>query len=150
MIIEGGRRSIVVRRGKCGKSRNVVVGEDLVQHVREFLTWKDSLGEPGEPSSPLFWSARSSGVYARRSLQKMFKTAARKAGLASHVSIHCTRHTYAVHLYKASGYNLRLVQKQLGHSSIRVTQIYADVFDADLVSAVDRLYGTAHEKPTRL
>jgi site-specific recombinase XerD len=42
-------------------------------------------------------------------------------------------------LYRASNYNLRLVQKQLGHRSIQTTQIYADVLDEDAVAAVENL-----------
>jgi hypothetical protein len=33
-----------------------------------------------------------------------------------------------------------MVQKQLGHSSIKTTQVYADVFDEDLNQAVEKLY----------
>ena len=54
-------------------------------------------------------------------------------------SIHSLRHTYAVRLYKASGYNLRLVQKHLGHSSVTTTQVYADVLDADVDQALANL-----------
>jgi site-specific recombinase XerD len=42
-------------------------------------------------------------------------------------------------LYKASKYNIRLVQKQLGHSSIQTTQIYADVLSDDAAVAVENL-----------
>ena len=42
-------------------------------------------------------------------------------------------------LYKASGYNLRLVQKQLGHSSVFTTQVYADVFDTNVDKALANL-----------
>jgi site-specific recombinase XerD len=64
----------------------------------------------------------------------------REAGLSKRVSIHALRHTYGTHLYKASGGNLRLVQKQLGHSRVTTTQVYADVLAEDAVAAVERLY----------
>ncbi len=38
------------------------------------------------------------------------------------------------------GYNLRLVQKQLGHSHIGTTQAYADVVEPDMQRALERLY----------
>ncbi|MCP4263674.1 MAG: tyrosine-type recombinase/integrase, partial [Planctomycetes bacterium] len=60
--------------------------------------------------------------------------------LSAHYSIHCLRHTYACQLYKASGYNLRLVQKQLGHSSIHTTEMYADVMEPDIQDALRELY----------
>ena len=42
-------------------------------------------------------------------------------------------------VYKASGYNLLLVQKQLGHSTVTITQVYADVLDADVDQALANL-----------
>jgi len=39
-----------------------------------------------------------------------------------------------------SGYNLRLVQKQLGHSSIHTTEVYADVMEPDIQDALRELY----------
>ena len=53
---------------------------------------------------------------------------------------HDLRHTYASYLYHASGNNLRMVQKQLGHQSIRTTEVYADVLDGETEKAVNALY----------
>jgi len=75
-----------------------------------------------------------------RAIQKAFKRTAVRAGLALHYSIHCLRHTYACELYRVSGYNLRLVQKQLGPSSSRTTEVYADVMDNDIRRALEKLY----------
>jgi len=47
---------------------------------------------------------------------------------------------YACQLYKASGYNLRLVQKRLGHASIRTTEVYANVMESDIQDALKKLY----------
>jgi len=75
-----------------------------------------------------------------RGMQKIFKRCAERAGLYSAYSIHCLRHSYACFLLKASNWNLRLVQKQLGHSRITTTQVYADVMMPDIKKALDRLY----------
>jgi len=72
-------------------------------------------------------------------IQKVFKKLARKAGLPARLSIHSLRHTNATELYKASGYNLRLVQQQLGHSTISVSSVYAAVLNKDLEKAVENL-----------
>ena len=63
---------------------------------------------------------------------------ARAAEVEGH-SIHHCRHTFASELLRASG-NLRLVQKQLGHSKITTTQVYADVFDSEMDEAIERIY----------
>ena len=75
----------------------------------------------------------------RSGIQQVFKKWAKKAGIPANYSIHSLRHTYATNLYKASGYNLRLVQRQLGHSSPTVTQVYADVMDTDVEEALRNL-----------
>ena len=75
----------------------------------------------------------------RSGIQQVFKKWAKKSGIPSRYSIHSLRHTYATNLYKASGYNLQIVQKQLGHSSPSITQMYADVMNTDVVEALKNL-----------
>jgi len=75
-----------------------------------------------------------------RALEKVFKKTAAKAKLPEYYSIHCLRHTYACELYKVSGHNLRLVQKQLGHSNFRTTEVYADVMNFEITKSLEKLY----------
>jgi site-specific recombinase XerD len=132
--------SLLVRRGKGGKKRLVRFDEFFKLHYEEHIRWKESVGEPTTPGEPLLLSSNSGGHMCTRATEKAFKRTAAKAGLPSHYSIHCLRHAYACQLYKPSRYNLRLVQKQLGHSSIRTTEIYADVMEPDTQEALGRLY----------
>ncbi len=140
VFIRDGISSLLVRNGKCGKRRLVRFGESLKNHLNEYLLWKQNVGEPTGPSDPLFLSSNTGCHLTTRAIQKGFKRTAVKAGLSAHYSIHCLRHTYACQLYKASSYNLRLVQKQLGHSSIHTTEVYADVMEPDIQDALRRLY----------
>ena len=75
----------------------------------------------------------------RFGMGRVFTQWAQRAGLPSNYSIHSLRHTYATNLYKASGYNLRLVQQQLRHSSISTTSVYSAVVSKDLDDALERL-----------
>jgi len=140
VFIRDGISSLLVRNGKCSKRRLVRFGESLKNHLNEYILWKQNVGEPTGPNDPLFLSSNTGCHLTTRAIQKAFKRTAVKAGLSSHYSIHCLRHTYACQLYKASGYNLRLVQKQLGHSSIHTTEVYADVMEPDIQDALRRLY----------
>ncbi len=140
VFIRDGISSLLVRNGKCGKRRLVRFGESLKDHLNEYILWKQNVGEPTGPSDPLFLSSNTGCHLTTRAIQKAFKRTAVKAGLSTHYSIHCLRHTYACQLYKASGYNLRLVQKQLGHSSIHTTEVYADVMEPDIQDALRELY----------
>ena len=138
-ILEGGS-SLLVRRGKNGRPRVVQFSKAFLSIAWEYLSWKKKIKEPFNGNSPLFYSARSmTGKMSTRALQKMFERCASLAGVTGH-SINHLRHTYASYLYKASDYNLRLVQKQLGHSSIKTTEVYAHVLAPDVERAVNKLY----------
>jgi site-specific recombinase XerD len=141
ILIENGRSSLVVRRGKGGKTRSVRFNGQLKRSMMGYLKWKEEHGEPVDSCTPVLRSARTGEAMTTRAIQKAFKRCASAAGLSPHYSIHALRHTYACHLYRASGYNLRLVQKQLGHSHISTTQVYADVMEPDMQRAIERLYG---------
>jgi len=138
LLLEPGQAALIVRRGKGGKTRSVHIGEALRRHLSEFLEWKCLVGEPTSEDAFLFLSPRGRPL-TRQAVWLMFKRYARLAGLPERFTIHSCRHTYASLLYRASRYNLRLVQKQLGHASIRTTQVYADVLAQDALEAVNGL-----------
>jgi len=140
IFIENGRCSLIVRNGKGGRKRMVRLPDEFRKVVQEFLRWKSANDEPTDANSPLFYSRRRDGSMSKRALQESFKRSAKVAGLNSNYSIHCLRHTYATHLLKASNYNLRLVQRQLGHSSIEVTEVYLNVLEPDIRNALAALY----------
>ena len=130
--IRKGQYSLTVNNGKGGKHRVVGFNNKLKVLVQEYLDYRKSM------SSYLFASERGEKM-TRFGVGRVFKTMAAKAGLDSKHSIHTLRHTYATNLYKASGYNLRMVQKQLGHSSITTTTVYSDVLNQDLTDALENL-----------
>ncbi len=140
IITQGTNASLFIRRGKNNKPRIIKFGTKFKEIIKEYTAWKKNAGEPCEADDPLIYSSNSKKAMTTRGIQKIFERSAKRAGITGH-SIHHLRHTYASHLYKASGYNLRMVQKQLGHSSIRTTEVYADVLRPDLDRALSRLYG---------
>jgi site-specific recombinase XerD len=138
VILDAGHASLIVRDGKGGKKRGVKVGTSLQEHLAQFIRWKQTSREPIAAGDPLFASSRG-GPLTRTAVYRIFRNCADAVSIPKRFSIHSCRHTYASMLYRASGYNLRLVQKQLGHRSIQTTQIYADVLDEDAVVAVENL-----------
>ena len=121
-----------VRNGKGGKDRVVQLSSKLKKVVLEYLDYRRS------GSLYLFYSKRGEQM-TRFGIGQVFKQWAQRAGLPAHYSIHSLRHTYATNLYKASGYNLRLIQQQLGHSSVSTTSVYSAVVSKDLDDALERL-----------
>ncbi len=140
LFIEGGRSTVFVRYGKGNKPGWVRFGNFFREHVIEYLQWKTDHGESISKDAPFFASSITKKHLTKRALQYACERSFRKAGIRNDLSIHSLRHTYAAILYKKSGYNLRLVQKQLRHSSIKTTEVYAHVVDPDLDRAVEKLF----------
>ena len=138
LVLDRGHASIIVRHGKGDKKRGVRIGMALRDHLDSFLEWKRDKGESTMSMAPLFVSLRG-GPLTRTAVYRIFRNCADAVRIPARFSIHSCRHTYASMLYRASSFNLRLVQKQLGHRSIQTTQIYADILNEDAVVAVENL-----------
>ena len=124
--------------GKGNRTRDVFISRDLMKHLSSFLEWKRTMDEPIDKDNYLLVSSHGKS-YSTRALQYAFKAALKEAGLPNYYSIHACRHSYGTYLYQRTK-DLRLVQKQLGHSSIATTTIYADVTVEQTLEAVNGLF----------
>jgi len=124
--------------GKGQKVRDVFISNGLTKHLSDYLLWKRLMGESMEPEAVVLVSSHRK-PYSTRTLQYAFKMCLRVAGLPNYYSIHACRHSYGTLLYRNTK-NLRLVQKQLGHSSITTSTVYADVTAEEAVAAANGLF----------
>lgn len=120
---------VIVREGKGAKDRHVYVNPDLLDDLREWV------GREDRDEGYLFTTSKGTAV-GPRYVRKVVKREAEKAGIPEldRVSPHTLRHSYATWLYEETG-NLRLVQENLGHASIKTTQIYTHVADGKRAEA---------------
>jgi site-specific recombinase XerD len=130
LFIGYSRSEIAVRHGKGNKQRIVKIGKDLKSDLRWYLKWKSESGEL-HPDAYLLRSQRSERL-TRGAVWRRWK---RQCPLHR---LHDARHTNATLLLEASK-DLRLVQKQLGHSRPTTTAVYAGVVDERMVEAVNSM-----------
>ena len=133
-----GQSELFIRNGKGSKSRTVQIPQSLKSHLRGFLKWKQDQGEPTGENDFLFIGQR--GPWTSQAVQQVVKKYLRKLALYERgKSCHTLRHSYACEYYRR-GRDLRGLQKQLGHSSISTTQIYADGSNEDIQREIAGLW----------
>lgn len=121
--IDNNRMIIHIRKGKGNKDRQVQLTNQLLVLLRKY--YKKYL-----PVNYLI-VGQNGGKYSTTSIQKIIKKSALKARIYKKVTPHTLRHSFATHLLE-NGTDIRFIQKILGHSDIKTTQIYTHVSNAHL------------------
>ncbi|NVC95545.1 tyrosine recombinase XerC [Vibrio natriegens] len=128
--------------GKGDKERKVPFSGMATEWVGKWLKVRGNLADPGEPA--LFVSKLGTRI-SHRSVQKRMAEWGQKQSVASHISPHKLRHSFATHMLESSN-NLRAVQELLGHENISTTQIYTHLDFQHLAQAYDQAHPRARKK----
>ncbi len=123
-------------RGKGDKVRVVFLSEHAKKALADYLDKRKDINEA------LFARIRNQELGIRnnqdsesrltpRSVQRLVKYYAAKAGLVKNIHPHTLRHSFATDLLR-NGADLRSVQALLGHANVTTTQIYTHVTDTQL------------------
>ena len=124
--------TVLVRRGKGGKSRMMPLAEPAAEALADWLELR-----PRCEHSVVF-TTRGARPMSAKDLQRMFRRTVARADLAREgLTVHSLRHTFAMLLLR-EGVDVRALQRLLGHSSIETTALYLHLETDDLRDAVAR------------
>ncbi|MGC9400861.1 tyrosine recombinase XerC [Vibrio genomosp. F10] len=128
--------------GKGDKERKVPFSGEAKIWVGQWLKYRSSMANNDEKA--LFVSKTGVRI-SHRNVQKRMAEWGQKQGIASHISPHKLRHSFATHVLESSN-NLRAVQELLGHENISTTQIYTHLDFQHLAQAYDQAHPRAKKK----
>ncbi len=113
-------------RGKGEKVRVVFLSDESKDAIKKYLEKRKDMDDAlfvNESEEPTRLTSRS--------VERIIKKLAIKAGISKRVTPHVVRHMFATDLL-SNGADLRSVQMLLGHANIATTQIYTHVTDKAL------------------
>ena len=124
--IDSNRMSLRIDQGKGNKDRYVPLSPRLLEQLREY--WRHKRPEPW-----LFPSELLARPLTRSGASRIYRDAKAKAGIRKRGGIHTLRHCYATDLLEA-GVELPVIQRRLGHNSIRSTMRYLHLASGKLTA----------------
>ena len=137
--IDSERMVVHVRNGKGGKDRDVMLSEQLLVALRQYLR-----GLRRKPDRWLFpGGSKHTGNYpiSTGTVWNACHYAAQQAGITKPAHPHILRHCFATHLLEA-GADLRTIQMLLGHRDLEETARYLHLSArrlSDVASPLDSL-----------
>lgn len=125
-------------RGKGDKVRVVFISDRAKSALRDYLNSRKDMAEPLFVNESFRTTADAR--ITPRSVQRIVKTYATKAGIYKKVTPHVLRHSFATDLL-SNGADMRSVQMMLGHANIATTQVYTHVTDKQLREVHKKFHG---------
>lgn len=118
-------------RGKGEKVRVVFISDEAKSSITAYLKKRTDMDDALFVQESRNAKKDGSLRLTPRSIERMVKHYAVKAGIMDKVTPHILRHSFATDLLY-NGADIRSVQIMLGHSNISTTQIYTHVTDSQL------------------
>jgi len=118
-------------RGKGEKVRVVFLSEDAKDAIKKYLKARKDFDEAMFVQFSNNKSEKKNMRLTPRSIERLVKKYAIKAGISKKVTPHVIRHSFATDLLQ-NGADIRSVQMMLGHANIATTQIYTHTTDKHL------------------
>jgi integrase/recombinase XerD len=126
--------------GKGSKERTIPIHEQAAAAVAEYLNDGRAALVKNRKESAMFVNRRGERL-TRQGFWLILKQYAKQANIATPVTPHTLRHSFATHMLRG-GMNLRHVQELLGHANISTTQVYTQIANEH----VRQVYEKAHPR----
>jgi site-specific recombinase XerD len=127
-------------RGKGEKVRVVFLSPVAKEAIRAYEKKRGDIDEALFIQLARNSAGRNSARMTPRSIERLVKQYAIKAGITRKVTPHIIRHSFATDLLE-NGADLRSVQALLGHANIATTQVYTHVTDKHLRDIHKKFHG---------
>ena len=135
--IDSAQRIIRIVQSKGRKDRHVMLPAEVLELLRQW--WKVRPTEQDTGIAPeqrwLFPGRDEHRPLTTRQFSRLFKEAAKAAGLRKTLSLHSLRHSFATHLLE-NGKDIRVIQALLGHDKLETTARYTRVATG-MIAAVE-------------
>lgn len=129
-------KGVITVFGKGAKERKVPIADYAIEYIKEYI--KEVRNKSEYKGSKYLFISKKGEPLSRVYFFKQVKKYSELAGIATNVSPHTLRHSFATHLLN-HGAQLRIVQGMLGHTNIATTQIYTHVSSDKLKSDYDKI-----------
>lgn len=117
--IDRSRMVINIIQAKGKKDRQVGLNDVLIKLLTDY--WNEY------KSKEYILNGQFSSQYSEKSVNEVVKQLAAKAGISNkRIYAHLMRHTSATHMVE-QGVDINLIQRLLGHSSVKTTAIYTHI-----------------------
>ncbi|MCK5827936.1 tyrosine-type recombinase/integrase, partial [Candidatus Bipolaricaulota bacterium] len=137
--IQWDRERVVIRSGKGGKSRTVLLPVSVLYDLKKHLG-RRRVG-------PVFQSERKGKRLSVRGVNHIVATIGERAGVSNpnprlvNVNPHLLRHSFARH-YLAKGGDIRKLSQLLGHANVAITHaVYGTASEEEMMGEYRRLMG---------
>jgi site-specific recombinase XerD len=126
-------------RGKGDKVRVVFLSEESKKNIAQYLKKRQDTDDALFVQLSPALKKKDGGRLTPRSIERIVKHYAVKAGIVKKVTPHVIRHSFATDLLQ-NGADIRSVQMLLGHANIATTQIYTHITDKHLKEVHKRFH----------
>lgn len=137
------REHFIRVRGKGNRERVIPLGDQAKKYLEIYLRDVRSDLVKNSDNSIVFLN-RNGEKMTRQGLWKIIKGYGQQLGMASRLTPHTLRHSFATHMVE-KGADLRSVQMMLGHSSISTTEIYTYLTKDKVKKMYDRFHPRSNQ-----